>query len=62
MSSIIHEKDYGFAIDILQRFIKSLKSMSDESLNAFFLKILFVWNFHNKEYIQFSLTSFGTPK
>ena len=36
MSSIIHEKDYGFAIDILQRFIKSLKSMSDESLNAFF--------------------------
>ena len=42
----IAKKGYGFAVNILYRFITFLKSISDERYNL--LKFAFSWNFHNK--------------
>ena len=31
-------------------------------IKYYLLKLSFVWNFHSKKYVQFSLTPFGTGK
>ena len=44
----VFKKEKCFAVHLLKRFMQSLESISAECLNAYLLKFLFVWNFHNK--------------
>ena len=58
----ITEKEYGFAIHFLQRFIKSFETTSNERLYAICLSSLSFGIFLIKKCVVFSLTSFGTLK
>ena len=62
MPSRLTKKEYGFAVHVLYKFIKSLKSISYEWLNAICWSSRLSQIFIKKWCAEFSLTFFGTEK